>query len=243
MYAVGLTAAASRAILMGFMRHRAKGIIAGFCVFLAIAAPSTAATKYDQTLFDVYPAARAYVQEVNGNVTITFVHNLDSAGLGAIAETNVGKMHGNWDRHSVPAPAGQSLLVRGAVSPQSATQTTLTFRDQPLAKVKVFHIVFAHPDVNDVDVIVMLDPTLDVSPSDAHARVPVTGTVHGARVNLSNGVSLEGQPSLNYSNSATGQMTEATAASGVVRRGDGAVLLRAGRIQFVPEAAATTRPG
>lgn len=226
------------------MKARSSAVVAVFLVSWLLSARAGTDTKYEHMLFDVYPGALAYVREANGNLTIAFVHNLDvaDADFAAVAVTNDGDSRGNWDNRSVAAPAGQVPLIRLAGNGAEFSQTTVTFHNLSLAKVKVFHVMFFNQTPDAPDRLVILDPTLNLSSSQKRPVAPLTATIDGTIVTLSNGLKLEGQSGLEYT-SKDGAITEVTATGGTVKSSDGVPLLKAGRIKCAFPRTATTQPG
>lgn len=222
---------------------RIKNLVVVWLVFLACSAPLLADTpSYSHSLLYLYPGARAYVQEGSGeaSIAITLVHDLDVSrvSLYVFARTIDGKIYGNWDHHSIPAPPGQPLLIHMPESRAAASQATYTFRDVPLAKVKMFEVGLNTQDEKEPYCLVLLDPALGVSPTEKLPRPSITAKVQDMTVHLSNGVTLTGTRGYGMSSETeTGKVLDFQAEGGVVKNSDGVILLQASRIQLSGTAA------
>ncbi len=209
------------------------------CIFItiskSIAFPSTPPTKMSPDsleLIDLYPGTSSYFTEADGNVSVTFVHNLDlnKYDFSGVCENTSGESVGNFNTTSKPADASRKPLIYSLNGLTTHTETTIHFKKTSLATVKYVTVYLFLLDNHRLPIYVLIDPNFarpKTMPRIVHPSAPPKVDSSGTppKFTTAEGLTIETNGTID-STITNGQTIEMIASSGIIKDRTGSPLLR-----------------
>jgi hypothetical protein len=217
-----------------------------FLLLLLLLLPARAdEPSYSRKICTLTALAAPYVYERDGNLTISFVLDLDPktfSKLGAVAYDNAGHSHGNDNHTFSPAAPGAAALVHQDRNPAAPRNVTITFRDLPLKDVKTIDI-FVFCDKASLEQPITIElPASFGTPTGKSAPLVIAHDPNDVQaLTTSTGLHIRATGAVDTS-VASGTLLDARLQGAAVTTPAGQPILEAGRVEIRATAAPATAP-